>query len=129
MADEFNARQESVAVLLASGRSIRDAAAETTVGERTIHTWLNEPGFRAAVSGLRDRLLAETVGRLTQAATRAATALEGLLDSESESIRLRAATAILDGMIRSREHGELADRVAELEQRLAESEGDQERPR
>jgi hypothetical protein len=126
MADEFNARQRSVAILLASGRSIRDAAAETSVGERTIHTWLNEPGFRAAISGLRDRLLAETVGRLTQAATRAAAALEGLLDAESESIRLRAATAILDAMIRAREHGELAARVGELEQRLAESERDQE---
>jgi hypothetical protein len=116
MAD-WNARQQRVAVLLASGSTIRDAAAESSVGERTIHTWLDDPAFRAFVSALRDRLLNETIGRLTLAASRAASVLETLLDSEQDQIRLRAASSILDAMIRVREHGELANRVAELESR------------
>jgi hypothetical protein len=123
MAD-WNYRRQRVAVLLASGSSIRAAAAETSTGERTIHGWLDDPAYRAFVASIRDQLLAETIGRLTQSATRAAAVLEALLDSEPEGIRLRAATSILDAMIRTREHGDLAARVAELEQRLAESDGE-----
>ena len=75
------------------------------------------------VGGLRDRILAETIGRLTQAATRAASVLEGLLEAENEGVRLRAATAIIDTMVKTREHGELSARVTELEAQLAASGG------
>lgn len=119
----WNARQERVAVLLASGSTIRDAAAETRVGERTIHGWLDDPGYRAFVAELRDQLLNATIGRLTQTATRAVGVLGGLLDAESESVRLRAAFGLIDAMIKTREHGELAARVSELERRVVETDG------
>jgi hypothetical protein len=76
------------------------------------------------VAGFRDQILAETIGRLTQAASRAASVLEALLGSESDQVRLRAALGVIDVMIRTREHGELAARVAELERRVAESRPD-----
>ena len=117
----WNARQERVAVLLASGSTIREAAAATRAGERTVHGWLDDPGYRAFVAGLRDQLLNATIGRLTQTATRAVAVLDGLLDAESESVRLRAALGVIDAMIRTREHGELAARVAELESRVVET--------
>jgi hypothetical protein len=120
MAD-WNARQQRVAVLLASGSTIRSAAAETSTGERTIHGWLDSPAYRAFVAGTRDQILAETIGRLTQAASRAASVLESLLGSENEQVRLRAALGVIDVMVRTREHGELAARVAELERRVIEN--------
>jgi hypothetical protein len=119
----WNARQERVAALLASGSTIRDAAVESGAGERTIHSWLDDPAYRAFVEGLRDRILAETIGRLTRAATRAATVLEGLLEAESEGVRLRAALGLIDTMIKTREHGELSARVTELEAQLSTSGG------
>jgi hypothetical protein len=67
--------------------------------------------------------LAETVGKLVAASTRAVAVLEDLLKAESDGIRLRAATSILDSMIRTREHAELAARVAELEAQVAHSGG------
>jgi hypothetical protein len=115
----WNARQERVAALLASGSTIRDAAAESGAGERTVHSWLDDPAYRTFVGGLRDRILAETIGRPTQAASRAATVLEGLLEAQNEGVRLRAATAIIDSMIKAREHAELSARVTELEAQLA----------
>ncbi len=117
----WNARQERVAVLLASGSTVVQTAAETGAGERTIHGWLDNPTYRAFVARTRDRILDATVGRLTNSATRAVMVLESLLGSENESVRLRAATSILDAMIRTREHGEITARVAELEQRVAET--------
>jgi hypothetical protein len=123
MAD-WNARQQRVAVLLSSGSTIRNAATETSTGERTVYGWLDDPAYRAFVAGFRDQILAETIGRLTQAASRAASDLEALLGSESDQVRLRAALGVIDVMIRTREHGELAARVAELERRVAESRPD-----
>jgi hypothetical protein len=119
----WNARQERVAALLASGSTIRDAAVESGAGERTIHSWLDDPANRAFVGGLRDRILAETIGRLTQAATRAATVLEGLLEAHGEGVRLRAALGLIDTMIKTCEHGELSARVTELEAQLSTSGG------
>ena len=117
----WNPRQERVAVLLASGSTVVQAAAETGAGERTVHGWLDNPGYRAFVARTRDRILDSTIGRLTDSATRAVAVLESLLGSENDSVRLRAATSILDALIKTREHSEIASRVAELEQRVAET--------
>ena len=46
----WNARQARVAALLASGSTIRDAAAESGAGERTVHGWLDSPAYRAFVA-------------------------------------------------------------------------------
>jgi hypothetical protein len=80
------------------------------------------PGFRR---GLRARCLEEAVGRLTSIATRAAETLAQLLDSESETIKLRAAVSLLEQLIRVREHSEIAARLAALERRVK----DEPRPR
>jgi HEAT repeat protein len=122
----FSAKQEQVALLLASGRSIKDVAAEGGAGERTVYCWLAEDGFRALVAELRGRLLNQAVGKLADAASAAADELRKLLADESPAIRLRAAVAILDAAVKTREHAELAEQVAELERRLAE--GKDERP-
>jgi hypothetical protein len=111
----WNARQERVAVLLAAGRSIKAAAEEAGVGERTAHSWLDRPDYRGFVHGMRARLLDEAVGRLAGAANVAVGTLVDLLGNESPTVRLRAATGVLDALLRVREHVELSDRVARLE--------------
>jgi hypothetical protein len=116
-----NARQERVALLIAAGRTVKDAAAEAGAGERTVYAWLADTGFRALVAELRGRLLDRAVGALTDAASQAAAVLRDLLTDPSPQIRLRAALGILDAAVRTREHAELARQVAELEQRLSEA--------
>jgi hypothetical protein len=114
-----NARQERVALLLASGRTIKEAAAECRVGERTVHTWLGDPDFRGMVSDLQGRLLIEAVGRLSEASGRAVETLVALLQDASSQIRLRAAVAVLDQTMKARERIELEERLARLEQLVA----------
>jgi HEAT repeat protein len=111
----WTAKQERVALLVAAGRSIKAAAEEAEVGERTAHTWLDDPAYRGLVHYLRSRLLDEAVGRLAGAANAAVATLVELLDDESPTVRLRAATGVLDALLRVREHVELSDRVARLE--------------
>lgn len=110
----WNARQQRVAVLLASGSTIRNAAAETSTGERTIYTWLDDTGYRAFIASLRGRLLDEAIGKLTDSAA-AVGVLRGLLDDLSGHVRLRAALGILDTLVKYREHIELDERLSELE--------------
>ena len=104
------------ALALAVGKPVRIAATQAGVGERTLYTWMQRPAFKRRVAGLRERLVAEAVGRLSKAMAGAARVLVRLLRSEDETVRMKAATAILHMSIRVREHGELERRVAELEE-------------
>jgi hypothetical protein len=111
----WSAKQERLALLLASGKGIKAAAGDVAIGERTAHTWLDNPNFRVFVAELRGRILDEAVGRLVDSTTRAVETLVCLLDTGADGIRLRAAIGILESTIRLREHAELERRVASLE--------------
>jgi hypothetical protein len=112
----WNPKQERVALLIAAGRSIKAAAAEVDCGERTAHTWLEDPGYRTLVSELRHRMLDEAVGTLAEATNAAVGTLRKLLDDENSGVRLRAALGILDAAVRMRQHVELEARILRLEQ-------------
>jgi hypothetical protein len=111
----WKGKSERVAVLLVEGKTIRAAASEAGVGERTLYTWLADNCFQNHISELRARMLDASVGRLVDAATDAVDTLVALLDAESGGLRLRAAIAILDGLTRMREHVDYERRLTELE--------------
>jgi hypothetical protein len=86
---------EVAALLLAGGRTLKEAAAECGVAERTLRRWLAEDAdFASKLTACRTAIFAEAVGRLTTLSGQAAAVLGALLYSESEGIRLRAAAAI-----------------------------------
>jgi hypothetical protein len=87
---------EALALSLASGKSTRDAAAEAGVSERTAHRRLSDPKFRAWVTSMRYRLIDDALARLAGGACEAADTLRGLLKSDSDGMKLRAAVAILE---------------------------------
>jgi hypothetical protein len=111
-------KRERVAVLLASGMAIKHAAAETRVGERTVHGWLDDDAFTRLVNRYRSHLIAETLGKLSEVGVKAVATLAGALDSDNDNVRVRAADSILSHLVRIREHSELEQRLAELEGRL-----------
>src|SRR5215469_210279 len=82
----WTAKQERLALLLAEGKTVKDAATLTETGERTAFTWLADRRFQAFVSELRGRMLDAALGRLAEAATRAVDTLVALLDEESASV-------------------------------------------
>jgi hypothetical protein len=116
------AKQERLALLLASGRGIKVAAAEVGVGERTAHTWLDDAGFRRLVAVLRGRLLDEALSKLAGGAGAAVEVLKGLLDHPNAHVRLRSALGILDALLKYREHVELDRRLLDLEGRVGDDE-------
>jgi hypothetical protein len=64
--------------------------------------------------------LAEATGRLSEAAVAAVERLRALVDDGDPAIALRASTAILDTLTKYREFSDLAARVADVEEHLAE---------
>jgi hypothetical protein len=115
-----NGRREVVALGLAAGRTVRDAAREAGCGERSVHRWLGDPAFRGRVAALRTELFGLAAGRLSELACRAAETLGALLEAKNESVRLQAAKAVLECGTRLHESLDIARRLEDLEGRLAE---------
>lgn len=114
----WTAKQERLALLLASGKGIKAAAAETGVGERTVHSWLDHPEFRTRVNELRGQMLDDAMGKLADTAGAAVDVLRGLLGDANGNVRLRAALGILDTLVKCREHVEFDERILSLENQL-----------
>ena len=106
---------EPLAVALAAGRTIREAAEAAGVGERTATRRAAEPEFRRRVAALRGAMVQAALGRLSDGLTEAADALRKLLRAKRESVRLGAARAIHELACKLRESVDLEERIAALE--------------
>jgi predicted transcriptional regulator len=89
--------QEAVLTAMLSGMSQKDAAAAGGVTPETVSRWLGEPfgAFNEELDARRTALRIANQAKLRQLAAKAVDAIETLLESESESVRLRAACAVL----------------------------------
>ena len=106
---------ELLAVAMASGQTLRGAAVVAGIAERTAARRWADPVFRRRVSDLRGQLVQAAVGKLANAMSEAADALQALLTADGENVRLGAARSILELGVKMRESTELEDRVVELE--------------
>jgi hypothetical protein len=116
----IDARIDALALALASGQTITEAAASADLSRRTATRRVAEPDFRRRVAELRAGMVARALGKMADGMTAAADTLRALLDAEGESVRLGAARSILELGNKLRESVELEQRLADLEQRLAE---------
>lgn len=115
--------EDALAAALAAGASVKDAAAQAGVSERTAFRRLSEIDFRRQVSQLRGQAVSQAAGRLTDAALSAVDVLRRLMEgADGEGVRLRAAVAILDAASQFREI-DLEERLAALEEQLVKEGG------
>ncbi len=108
-------RRRHAAFLKAQGLSVRAIARRLDVGQRTIFRWLKEKSFRDLEHHYRGVLFNEAVGKLCGLAGKAVDVLGGLLESPSESVRLKAATDVLKAALEIRTVAELALRLERIE--------------
>jgi hypothetical protein len=116
----IDARIDALALALASGKTITEAAAAAELSRRTATRRVAEPDFRRRVAEVRAEMVGRALGKMADSMTAAADTLRALLDAEGESVRLGAARSILELGNKLRESVELEQRLADLEQRLAE---------
>jgi hypothetical protein len=114
----FPAKKDRAAAFLASGLTARATAAKVRVSERTISVWRDDPEFVRLIALYQTRLISRSLGKLAGAASKAVQTLSACLESgDGDGVRVRAAVAILDQLIRVREIVNIEERLRELEKR------------
>jgi hypothetical protein len=114
---------EAAALALAAGKTYAAAAEKAGIGERTLYRWAKRPAFKRQVAELRGRLISTAVGKLSKSMTAAAKVMTGLLKSDDENVRHKAARSVLELTTKLRDSEELDQRISELERHAAEQQG------
>jgi hypothetical protein len=104
---------------LATGRSLKVAAADAGISVKTADRWSVDPEVLARVSELRCRLVDAAIGKAADALCQAIEVMVECLCEENPNVRLRAAEAIRDTLVRLREHASFDERLARVEANLA----------
>jgi hypothetical protein len=119
----WSPKQSKFALRYAFGRTIAEAARKADVTRRTAHNWMAIPEFRAYIDTLRDTVLEDAVNLHVRQINRSIGVVAGLLESEDENIRLRAAQVITDGMLKYWSAVVTNRRLGDLERRARERGG------
>ena len=113
---------ELLAAELASGKTVRDAAAAVEIGERTAFRRLEDPEFRRRVTELRAGLVRDAAGKLAANMGQAADKLAELIGNADPDVALKAAVKVIELSMKAVQLTELEGRLADLEERLGERE-------
>ena len=111
----INGKAELLALMVASGSSIKDAAASLGIGERTAYRFAADQEFSRRVSQIRTEAVVAAVGQLATLATRAAEALGEVLREGDSGAKIRAAAVVLDRFSKLSEAVDLRGRIERLE--------------
>jgi hypothetical protein len=110
---------QKLVLALVCGASLESAARQAGISERTAYRRKRNPAFQAQLRAARQEIVQRTATMLTAAATESVKTLLRLQgDGIPYAVQLGAAKAIIDLGARLREHSELYDRVAAIEERL-----------
>ena len=108
-------KAELLAVAVASGQAIKDAAEDCGYSVSRAYHVSASVEFKSRVAEIRQTVLDGAVGRLNAAAARAVDALVAVLDSGEDKDRITAAKTVLSLLGPISELGELRARLDRLE--------------
>lgn len=91
---------EALLQALLNGAHVENAAVVAGMSERTAYRRLADPAFRQRVEAGREAIRESILARLTEAAGDAVSRLWELTEHEDPMVRVKAAKAILDGMVK-----------------------------
>lgn len=106
--------------LILSARSITEGVERAGISRSTFYDWMQDQTFKAEFERQRRIIVDEGLHNLKLSISEAVDTLLKLLKAESEGVRLRAATSILEHISKFMETEELEQRISEIERRLNE---------
>ena len=114
---KFGRKKEEALVALLSHRNLEEAARSVGIDPKTLLRWLQVPEFRTAYREARRAAYLQSVARLQQASSAAATTiLKLMLDPKTPaSVRVRAAECVMNHATKAIEIEDIEARVTELE--------------
>ena len=120
MATNRQSANELVAIALARGSTVKEAALFANVCERTVTRRLESAEFRALVARYKNQILSEAIACLTSGASNASKKLHDLVDSDDEKIALGASKEIISLTLKARQLEGIEREVEEMKRRIDE---------
>jgi len=113
----FGRKQEDAIVALLTHRNIEEAAGAVGISSKTLLRWMKDPEFDTAYRAARRKAFGQSIARLQQGTSAAATTLLKLLiePGTPASVRARVADSIFNHAAKAIEIEDIEARVAELE--------------
>ena len=110
-------KHEQAIAALMTQRNVDEAAKVAGVGVRTLWRWLKNPDFQAGYREARRTAFSQSIARLQQGGSAAATTLIKIMvdPKEPAAARVRAADCVLSHGVRAIEIEDLAARMDQLE--------------
>jgi hypothetical protein len=120
---KFGRKKEEAIVALLTHRNVEEAARSIPVDPKTLIRWMKEPEFDAAYREARRLAYGQSIARLQQASSAAATTLLKVMvdPAAPPSVKVRAADSVLAHAAKSIELEDIEARVSELERTAVES--------
>src|SRR5262245_18148659 len=123
--DNLSPKQEEAIIALLNCPTVKKAAEQVDVNERTLHRWMDEEGFSREWRKARRQAFSHAISLTQQYAPMAVATLTKIANDQSapHSARVSASTALLKFSRESIELDELAERVAAVEQPVGVAQG------
>src|ERR1700674_3383031 len=114
---KFTRKKEEAIAALLTHRNVEEAAHAAGIGTQTLMRWLKMPEFQAAYREAGRTAFGQSIARLQQASSAAATTFLKLMVDPNvpASVRLRAADGVFTHAAKAIEIEDLEARLAELE--------------
>jgi hypothetical protein len=109
---------QAAALAFATGKTVAEAAEASSTSVRELYRWRKKPAFQRLVARRRDEITAEVVGRLCALGNKAVATLDVLMDDPLPRIRLGAAKAVMESLVKATDLIEVRQRLEALEQAL-----------
>lgn len=107
-----------LALHLAAGLTIANAAEHAGVCERTARRRLKDPKFRKSLDTVKREIVGRAVALLSNGMAQAAERLIGMVDSTDDKISLTASKAVLEIGMRFRQAEEIERKLQDLSRRI-----------
>lgn len=120
---ELTSRQVRAIPYLVAAPSIEAGCREAKISKATLYSWLREEAFKLELKRQRDEVIRGALENLKASTAKATATLVKLLDSDKESIQVRAAEDTIQFTQKAIELETLEQRIEELEKRIRERKG------
>lgn len=115
---KFGRKQEEAIAALLTQRNVDEAAKSIGIDPKTLLRWMKVPEFKIAYREARRAAFSQTVARLQQGSSAAATTLLKIMVDQNApyASRVRAAECVMNQTMRAIEVEDIEVRVSELKQ-------------
>ncbi len=113
-------RQFAAIPHLLASKSLDEGCRQAKVAKNTVYGWLREEVFQTELKQQREKIVEAGLETLKAHVSKATEVIVGLLNSQNESIRHRAARDVIEFVVKTTENESLEERIDVLESRLKE---------